>query len=106
VTTADDAVLYNPDNPPAVNALKETLEAAKPNVQVAAAGARAPDELAPAFAKITQANPGAFVVLSSPIMSIQAGRIAEFANIAKLPSVPRQILKDIPRPPKSASRDD
>ena len=28
------------------------------------------------------------------------------AEIAKLPSVPRQILKDIPRPPNSASRDD
>ena len=27
-------------------------------------------------------------------------------NIAKLPSVPRQILKDIPRPPNSASGDD
>jgi hypothetical protein len=27
-------------------------------------------------------------------------------NLAKLPSVPRQILKDIPRPPTSASRDD
>jgi hypothetical protein len=27
-------------------------------------------------------------------------------NITKLPSVPRQILKDIPRPPNSASRDD
>jgi hypothetical protein len=27
-------------------------------------------------------------------------------NIAKLPSVPRRILKDIPRPPNSASRDD
>ena len=27
-------------------------------------------------------------------------------NIAKLPSVPRQILKDIPRPPYSTSRDD
>jgi hypothetical protein len=27
-------------------------------------------------------------------------------NIAKLPSVPRQILKDIPRPPSTASRDD
>ena len=27
-------------------------------------------------------------------------------NIAKLPSVPRQILKDIPRPRNSASRDD
>jgi hypothetical protein len=27
-------------------------------------------------------------------------------NIAKLPGVPRQILKDIPTPPNSASRDD
>ena len=27
-------------------------------------------------------------------------------TIAKLPSVPRQILTDIPRPPNSASRDD
>jgi hypothetical protein len=27
-------------------------------------------------------------------------------NIAKLPSVPRQIQKDIQRPPNSASRDD
>jgi hypothetical protein len=27
-------------------------------------------------------------------------------NIAELPSVPRQILKDIPRPPITASRDD
>jgi hypothetical protein len=27
-------------------------------------------------------------------------------TIAKLPSVPRQILKDVPRPPNTASRDD
>ena len=27
-------------------------------------------------------------------------------NIAKLPSVPRQILKDIPRPSNSANRDE
>ena len=27
-------------------------------------------------------------------------------NITKLPSVPRQILKDIPKQPNSASRDD
>jgi len=81
------AVLYNPDDPPAVNALKETLEAAKPNLQVAAVGARTPNELAPAFAKITQANPGALVVLSSPIMFVQAGRITEFAIRLRLPSI-------------------
>jgi hypothetical protein len=27
-------------------------------------------------------------------------------NIAKLPSVPRQILKNIPRPPNTPSRED
>jgi hypothetical protein len=27
-------------------------------------------------------------------------------NIAKLPRVPQQILKDIPRPPNTASRED
>jgi hypothetical protein len=27
-------------------------------------------------------------------------------NIAKLPSVPRQVLKDIPRPPNTVSRRD
>jgi hypothetical protein len=27
-------------------------------------------------------------------------------NIAKLPSMSRRLLKDIPRPPNSASRDD
>jgi hypothetical protein len=32
----------------------------------------------------------------------EAYRLA--VNIAKLPSVPRQILKDIPRPPNTASR--
>jgi hypothetical protein len=32
--------------------------------------------------------------------------VVESLSIAKLPSVPRQILKDIPRPPNSASRDD
>jgi hypothetical protein len=37
-------------------------------------------------------------------MSDEDRRIA--VNIAKLPSVPRQILKEIPRPPNSASRDD
>ena len=33
-------------------------------------------------------------------------RAADIPDIAELPSVPRQILKDIPRPPNSAGRDD
>ena len=41
---------------------------------------------------------------NTPPTKQTARRIA--ANIAKLTSAPRQILKDIPRPPNSASRDD
>jgi hypothetical protein len=51
--------------------------------------------------------------LPSDINSIQirsarasACRFLIAVNIAKLPSVPRQILKDIPRPPNTASPDD
>jgi hypothetical protein len=51
----------------------------------------------------------------TPIADTKGGRLGRISrdeafliavNIAKLPSVPRQILKDIPRPPNSASRDD
>jgi hypothetical protein len=47
---------------------------------------------------------GVTAITSASKRNDEAPRIA--ANIAKLPSVPRQILKDIPRPPNSASRDD
>jgi hypothetical protein len=36
----------------------------------------------------------------------RGGAFLIVVNIAKLPSVPRQILKDIPRPPNTANRDD
>jgi putative tryptophan/tyrosine transport system substrate-binding protein len=81
------AVLYNPDDPPAVNALKETLDAATPDLKVTAVEARTPDELAPAFAKIAQAKPGALVILNSPLMSVQTVRIAEFALQSRLPTI-------------------
>jgi putative tryptophan/tyrosine transport system substrate-binding protein len=81
------AVLYNPDDPPAVNALKETLDAAPPNLRVTAVEARTPGELAPAFAKIAQAKPGALIILTSPLMSVQTVRIAEFALQLQLPAI-------------------
>ena len=43
---------------------------------------------------------------SSPKLLTRDEAFLTAVNIAKLPSVPRQILKDIPRPPNSASRDD
>ena len=52
---------------------------------------------------------GASIAASLPPLMKRLSRDEAFliaVNIAKLPSVPRQILKDIPRPPNSASRDD
>ena len=81
------AVLYNPEDPPAMNALQETLQSQEPGAQIVAVAARAPDELERAFEKITQRRPGALVILTSPLMSIQVHRIAEFALQAKLPAI-------------------
>ncbi|MFB9264499.1 ABC transporter substrate-binding protein [Bradyrhizobium erythrophlei] len=81
-------VLYNSDDPPALNALKETEEAARQaGLQVTTIGAPTPGDIAPAFEKIAQARPGALVILGSPLMSGQAGRIAELALQLKLPSI-------------------
>jgi putative tryptophan/tyrosine transport system substrate-binding protein len=82
------AVFYNPDDPPAVNALKETLDAARQtSLQVTAVEARTPSDIAPAFEKIAQTRPGALVILGSPLMSVQGGRIAQLALELKLPSI-------------------
>ena len=82
------AVLYDPDDPPAVNALKETLDAAqKASLQVTVIEARTPDELASAFEKIADAQPGALVVLTSVLMNAHMERIVELALRFKLPSI-------------------
>jgi putative ABC transport system substrate-binding protein len=81
-------VIYNPDDPPTADALRETLDAARQaGLQVTAVEARTPGDIAPAFEKIAQARPGALVILQSPLMSVQAGRIAELALQLKLPSI-------------------
>jgi len=82
------AVFYNPDDPPAVNALKETLDSARQaGMQPTPVEARTPTDVAPAFEKIAQARPDALVILGSPLMSGQGGRIAELALRLKLPSI-------------------
>jgi len=82
------AVFYNPDDPPAVDALKETSKAAgSAGLQVTVVEARTASDIAPAFEKIAQARPGALVILTSPLMTVQAGRNSELALHLKLPSI-------------------
>lgn len=49
-------------------------------------------------------NDGGRRAAGKPLNYEEARRIAD--DFAKLPMVPRQILKEIPRPPDSASGDD
>jgi putative ABC transport system substrate-binding protein len=81
-------VFYNPDDPPAADALKETLDAAaQAGLQASTVEARTPSDIAPAFEKIARARPGALVILQSPLMTAQAGRIAELTLKMKIPSI-------------------
>jgi putative ABC transport system substrate-binding protein len=82
------AVLWNPDDPPAAIALKQTQEAAGAmQLQILAVEARNADDLAPAFQTIAKARPNALVILNAPLMNIQGARIAELALGLKLPSI-------------------
>jgi ABC-type uncharacterized transport system substrate-binding protein len=81
------AVLYNPDDPPAANALKETRDAADPGLELTPFEARAPGDLDAAFDKIAQARSDAVVILTSPLMSTQVRRIAALALRLKLPAI-------------------
>jgi putative tryptophan/tyrosine transport system substrate-binding protein len=82
------AIFYNPDDPPAVDALKETQDAARQvGVQVTIVQARTPDDIAPGFEKIAAAHPGALVILNSVLMAVQQSRNAELALQLKLPAI-------------------
>ena len=82
------AVFYNPDDPPAVQSLKETRDAARQaGLQVTVVEARTPDDIAPGFERIAAARPGALVILNSVLMSGQAHRNSELALRLKLPSI-------------------
>jgi putative ABC transport system substrate-binding protein len=82
------AVLWEPDDPPAAIAFRETEEAASGmHLQVFAVEARSVDEFSPAFDAIAKARPLALDILNSPLMNVQTARIAEFALGLKLPSI-------------------
>jgi putative ABC transport system substrate-binding protein len=81
-------VLYNPDDPPAVSALKETLDAARQaGLQVTSVEARTPNDIASGFEKIAAARPDALVILNSPLMTVQENRNSELALQLKLPAI-------------------
>jgi ABC-type uncharacterized transport system substrate-binding protein len=82
------AVLWQPDDPPATIAFKETQNAARAmQLELMAIEARDVNDLAQAFETIAKAQPKGLVILNAPLMSIQAERIAQFALGLKLPSI-------------------
>jgi ABC-type uncharacterized transport system substrate-binding protein len=82
------AVLWKPNDPPAAIALKETQDAASAmRLQLLVVEARDVSDLAPAFETIAKGRPNALVILTAPLMNIQAALIAELALSLKLPSI-------------------
>ncbi len=82
------AVLWNPDDPPAVLSLKETEAAAgQLGLELRSAEVRSLDDFDIAFASARRIRAGAIVILSAPVMTLHAGRIAELALESRLPSI-------------------
>jgi putative ABC transport system substrate-binding protein len=82
------AVLWNPDDPPAVLSLRETQAAARQlGIELAPMETRSPDDFEPAVASAMSIRAGALVVLSAPIMTVYAGKIAELARKNGLPGI-------------------
>lgn len=81
------AVLWNPDDPPAVLSLRETEAAARQlGIEVAPIEARRPEDFETSFASATNIHVGALVVLSAPIMTVYADQIAQLARKNGLPT--------------------
>ena len=82
------AVLWQPNDPPAVTAFKETQNAARAmRLQLMAVEVRDLNDLAQAFETIAKMRPKGLVILTGPLMSVEAARIAEFTLGLKLPSI-------------------
>ena len=89
------AVLFNPDDPPALLALKETEVAARMlGINVSAVGVRQPGDFNTALAAAAADRAEALVILSAPIMYTHAARIAQWAGDNQLPSI--HIAKEYP----------
>jgi putative ABC transport system substrate-binding protein len=82
------AILWNPDTPSHIPALKAVGEAARTlRVQLQAVGARTAAELEGAFAAMARARAQAVLVLGSPIFFTARQRVAELAITHRLPTM-------------------
>ena len=81
-------ILWNSSDPPAAISLKETQETAKlAGFKTTAAAVQGPDDFGPAFTALEKTHPGGLVILPSPLMDLNAGRIAGLAVGLELPSI-------------------
>src|SRR5439155_2527219 len=90
------AVLWDPDDPPAVLSMKETETAAQAlGLTIHAVEARRADDFDAAFAAATQVRSQALVVLPAAIMIIYSARIAQLALWGRLPAI--HVSSDFPK---------
>ena len=81
-------ILLNPGNPFHAVWLREArIVAQSLTVQVQAVEARAPDDLAMAFAAITAERAGAVLILGDGMFILQQKRIADFVSMSRLPTI-------------------
>ena len=82
------AVLYNPDDPPALTALRDTESAARAlGASIRPFEVRRGEDFDVAFAAAVKDQPNAVVILSAPVMSLNLRRIAGWALQNHLPAI-------------------
>jgi ABC-type uncharacterized transport system substrate-binding protein len=82
------AVIWNPTDPPAADALRETEAAAQSwGLQIHAIEARSPADLDAAFKAVADARPDAFFTLPGGMFQDNKTRIFDFARKNRLPGV-------------------
>ncbi|MBI1774234.1 MAG: ABC transporter substrate-binding protein [Proteobacteria bacterium] len=88
-------VLWNPSDPPAVIALKETEGAARTlSIETQAVAVQRAEDFDSALDSAAQLRAGAIVILSAPLMNVSASRIAEWALRKRTPSI--YVSRDLP----------
>jgi putative ABC transport system substrate-binding protein len=82
------ALLWNPDDPPAVLSLKETEAAGRTlGIAIRPLDVRRVEDFDAVFAAAIADHPNAVVVLSSPVITTNAPRIAVWARQNRLPAI-------------------